>query len=73
MRRKTDEELMGGILDDVVKFYSDHHVTRTTLDFFAKKATLVMQRKLPLHRFCSMRIPDPKEDERFLYRRTFFN
>ena len=67
MRRKTDEELMGGILDDVVKFYSDHHVTRTTLDFFAKKATLVMQRKLSLSRFCRMRIPDPKEGEGFLY------
>lgn len=70
MRRKTDEELMGGILDEVVKFYSDHHVTRTTLDFFAKKATLVMQRKLSLRRFCIMRIPDSEEDERFLYQRT---
>lgn len=67
MRRKTDEELMGGILNDVVGFYNDHHVTRTTLDFFAKKATLVMQRKLSLHRFCTMRIPDPKEEEGFLY------
>lgn len=67
MKRITDEELMGGILDDIVKFYSDHHVTRTTLDFFAKKATLVMQRKLPLHRFCIMRIPDCKEDEGFLH------
>lgn len=67
MRRKTDEELVGGILDEVVGFYSDHHVTRTTLDFFAKKATLVMQRKLSLSRFCRMRIPDCKEDEGFLH------
>ena len=72
MKRITDEELMDGVLSEVVGFYSDHHVTRTTLDFFTKKATLVMQRKLSLRRFRSMRIPDCREDEDFLWHRTFF-
>lgn len=62
-RASVSRDRIYALLDEVVGFYDDHHMTETTFNFFVKKGKEFLEGRLTFKEWQNLDVPEPRGDE----------